>query len=102
MKFPIFKLENYLEKFEFSAPYLMCCSDAQSWKLQEILDMASQEDKKLWDNLTLQYTHVKGMPELRESIATTLYNKLESKNILCFAGAEEGIFGCFVMKFTAY
>lgn len=32
-----------------------------------------------------------GGPELRQSVANT-YESLESENILCFAGAEEGIY----------
>lgn len=87
-----FKLEEYLTKHEFSAPYLLCCSDAESFPMQAILDLASAEDKKLWDNLRLQYTEPYGLPQLRQQIATSLYLTLQADNILCLAGAEEGIF----------
>jgi aspartate/methionine/tyrosine aminotransferase len=60
--------------------------------MQEIIDMASSEDRKLWDNLRLGYTEPWGMPALREQIALSLYQGMNPENILCFAGAEEAIF----------
>lgn len=87
-----FKLEEYLTQYEFSAPYLLCCSDAESFSAQEITNLASTEDRILWDNLRLHYTEPYGLPLLREQIASSLYPTLKSENILCLAGAEEGIF----------
>ncbi len=92
MTLPAFKLEQYLAQYEFSAPYLLCCSDAESWSMQEILDLASAEESMLWNNLRLGYTETHGMPLLRKTIAQTLYPGLSQDNILCFAGAEEAIF----------
>ncbi len=87
-----FKLEHYLSKYEFSTPYLLCCSDAESYNLHELLGMASSEEISEWNNLRLGYTQVKGAPKLRQSIAEALYPQLTQENILCFAGAEDGIF----------
>jgi aspartate/methionine/tyrosine aminotransferase len=87
-----FKLESYFSKYEFSAPYLLCSSDAESWSMKEILDMASEDDLKMWNNLNLGYTEDKGLPELRDAIIKQDFPNLNSNNILCFAGAEEGIF----------
>lgn len=92
MSIPEFKLEEYLSRYEFSAPYLLCCSDAESFNLQEILAMADVEDKTLWDTLTLNYTTVPGFNPLRQTISQALYPSLDMDNILCFAGAGEGIF----------
>ena len=61
----VFKLEEYLAKYEFSAKYLLCCSDAESFDMSKILDSASSEEKHLWDNLRLGYTEVSGLPILR-------------------------------------
>ncbi|HJK86387.1 MAG TPA: aminotransferase class I/II-fold pyridoxal phosphate-dependent enzyme [Candidatus Megaira endosymbiont of Nemacystus decipiens] len=88
----IFKLEDYLAKYEFSAKYLMCCSDSESFTMSEVLDMANDEEKNLWNNLRLSYTETLGLPPLRASVIQNVYNGLESENILMFAGAEEGIF----------
>ena len=92
MAIKTFKLEEYLTRYEFSAPYLLCCSDAESFSMQEIIDLGDSEDKKMWENLRLGYTETTGMPLLREQIAKSLYPTLNADNILCFAGAEEGIF----------
>lgn len=92
MSINVFKLEEYLTQYEFSAPYLLCCSDAESFGIQEIIDMAHPEDKKIWANLRLNYTEPYGLPQLRDQIALDFYQALNAKNILCFSGAEEGIF----------
>jgi len=92
MKLNAFKLEEYLARYEFKAPYLLCCSDAESWSLSEILAMANAQEHELWNNLRLGYTEVPGLPLLRETIAQTMYPNLQAENIFCFAGAEEGIF----------
>lgn len=92
MNLNVFKLEEYLAHHEFKAPYLLCCSDAESHSLKEILAMADEENKKLWDDLRLGYTEIKGLPKLREEIIASFYKNLSLEQILCFAGAEEGIF----------
>ncbi|MCP5322718.1 MAG: aminotransferase class I/II-fold pyridoxal phosphate-dependent enzyme [Candidatus Paracaedibacteraceae bacterium] len=87
-----FKLEEYLSQYEFTSPYLLCSSDAESFSMHEILSLADKEDKDLWENLRLGYTETYGLPKLRKQIATSLFPSLSDNNILCFAGAEEGIF----------
>lgn len=92
MTIPPFKLEEYLSIYEFKAPYLLCCSDAQSFGMHEILELATQEEQQLWNDLSLGYTEPSGHPLLKEKIAKTLYHPLSANDILCFAGAEEAIF----------
>lgn len=87
-----FKLEEYLTKYEFSSPYLLCCSDAESFSMSEILALANTEEQSLWDNLELKYTEPFGYPPLRRRIATAMYQQMGAENILCFSGAEEGIY----------
>lgn len=91
MKIPAFKLEEFWKKYEFTAPYLLCCSDAESWKLNEILELADPESKQLWETLSLGYTESPGLPLLRQEIAR-LYSQIDSEQVLTFAGAEEGIY----------
>ena len=71
----IFKLEEYLAKYEFSAQYLLCCSDAESFAMSEIIDLASKQEKDLWNNLRLGYTEAPGLPMLRKTIANELYSR---------------------------
>ena len=47
-----FKLEEFWKKYEFTAPYILCGSDAETWSLQELLSIADPDSKKLWDSLT--------------------------------------------------
>ena len=88
----VFKLEEYLAHYEFSAKYLLCCSDAESFQISDILNMAQAEEKDLWNSLSFGYTEAKGLPLLRKTIACELYPEFDPDQILMFAGAEEGIF----------
>lgn len=90
MRLPPFVLERYLVEHEFSAPYVMCASDCESYSLGELLDFepgAREKFEKLW----LGYTEAPGHPELRRSVAA-LYGTIAPANVLTFAGAEEAIF----------
>ncbi len=88
----VFKLEEYLAKYEFSAKYLLCCSDAESLSMSEVLAMGSPNEIALWDHLRLGYTKAPGLPLLRKTVADELYQGLEADHVLMFAGAEEGLF----------
>lgn len=90
-----FLLENYFAIHEFSAKYLMSSSDAQSMSMKELLSSATQEQAELWDSLWLGYTEASGSPLVRQQVASSYYPTLSFHNILCFAGAEEGIFCAF-------
>ena len=91
MKILPFKLEEFWKQYEFTTPYLLCASDAESWKMEELISLADPESKRLWDSLTLGYTEPPGHPLLRKEIAA-LYSSLTQEDIFTFAGAEEGIY----------
>jgi aspartate/methionine/tyrosine aminotransferase len=86
-----FRLETYFSRWEFTARYHLTASDAQSMSLRELLSMASSADAAAFEALWLGYTETFGAPELRRAIAAT-YSGQTVENILCFAGAEEGIY----------
>lgn len=92
MTIKVFKLEEYLTKYEFSVQHFLCGSDAESFKMSEVLAMSTTQERDMWDDLSLKYTEPYGHPMLRHQIAKSLYPSLSAENILCFAGAEEGIF----------
>jgi aspartate/methionine/tyrosine aminotransferase len=94
MKLPVFKLEDYLGKWEFKAPYLFCTSDMESISMKELLALADSQGQDLWENLRLGYTEIAGLPPLLGEISK-LYSKIEPSQILTFAGAEEGIYSLF-------
>lgn len=66
----IFKLARLLDGFESPAPYHLNYSDAESWRMSDILAMADDECKALWANLTLNYTNFAGHPLLLKEIAS--------------------------------
>jgi aspartate/methionine/tyrosine aminotransferase len=88
---PDFKLETYFSKWEFTARYHMTASDAQSMTMAELLAMGSEEQRTAFQNQWLGYTETFGDPALREVIAG-LYEEMQGADVLCFAGAGEGIY----------
>ncbi len=86
-----FALERYFAQWEFAVDRLLCASDVQGLPMAELLAMADDETRALWDGLTLGYTESTGHPLLRREIAG-LYDTIAPEDVLVFAGAEEGIF----------
>ena len=90
-KLPDFRLETYFSRWEFNARYNLAGSDAESIAVGELLAMADQYGQRLWETLRLGYTETYGSPALRQEIAR-LYEHVVPEDLLCFAGAEEGIY----------
>jgi len=86
-----FALEVYFSKWEFVAKYNMTGSDAENMSLGELLALASEQDREAFNSLSLAYTETWGAPALRQEIAWT-YEGVAARDVLCFAGAEEGIY----------
>jgi aspartate/methionine/tyrosine aminotransferase len=86
-----FALEVYFSKWEFAAKYNMTGSDGENIRLPELLSYASAEDRADFDNVNLGYTETFGSPSLRMEISKT-YETIKPVHLLCFAGAEEGIY----------
>jgi aspartate/methionine/tyrosine aminotransferase len=91
MRIAEFALERYFARWEFAVEHLLCASDVQAMPMTDLLALADQETRAMWDDLTLGYTESPGHPLLRREIAT-LYDGLEADDVLVFAGAEEAIF----------
>lgn len=88
---PEFRLETHFSKWEFKARHHMTASDAESMSLRDLLAVATPEEREEFDGMWLGYTATWGAPDLRETIAST-YKNQSAADILCFAGASEGIF----------
>jgi len=69
----------------------MTASDAESLSMRDLLAMATDEERDEFENLWLGYTETYGAPDLRAAISD-LYTHRQSDDILCFAGASEGIY----------
>ena len=86
-----FALEVFLAGWEFTAPYHMTASDIESMTVADLLALAMPEDRNALDTLWLGYTETWGSRELRAEIART-YEAMALENILCLAGAGEGLY----------
>ncbi len=94
-----FALETYFSKWEFRATHHMTASDAQSISVGELLTLAKLPQDSLSD-LHLGYTETWGAPDLRQAISET-YDHMSADNILCFAGAEEGVYAAMRVLLNA-
>lgn len=90
MKIRDFKLEVFLDKHEFTAPYLLTQSDCESMSIKDLLGFEEGAEERFL-NSRLGYTEVSGNPELRKVISE-LYTTMKPKNIIVHAGAQEPIF----------
>lgn len=88
---PDFKLETHFTKWEFKARYHLTASDAESMSMRDLLALATPEECEEFEGMWLGYTQTYGAADLRETIASTYQNR-SAADILCFAGASEGIF----------
>jgi aspartate/methionine/tyrosine aminotransferase len=91
MKIPEFKLERYFARYEFDVPYLLSSSDVEGYRMDELLALADEEGRELWQNLSLGYTESAGHPLLRREISG-MYETAAPEDVLVFSGAEEAIF----------
>ena len=90
MKITPFELERYFARYEFSARYLLSSSDCEALSQAEVLELADDELRELWQGLRLGYTESQGHPLLREAIAG-LYPGLSPTEVRV-AAPEEAIF----------
>lgn len=86
-----FALETYFSKWEFTATHHLTASDIESMSIADLLDLASDADRAAFNNQWLGYTETFGHEELLAEIAAT-YETVNPSHILCFSGAEEGIY----------
>jgi aspartate/methionine/tyrosine aminotransferase len=86
-----FQLERFFARWEFAASHLLCASDIEAYRLDELLSIAGGDTLALWENLSLGYTEAAGHPLLRAEIAS-LYQTVAPEEVLVFSGAEEAVF----------
>lgn len=80
MIIPEFKLERYFARWEFTAPYLLCSSDVDGYQMSDLLALADEESRALWQDLSLGYTESAGHPLLRKEIAISLKGMFHVKH----------------------
>lgn len=68
MKIKDFAVERYFAKYEFTTQYMLSSSDCDGYSMKYVLDLASANEKKSWENLKLGYTETLGSESLRKAI----------------------------------
>ncbi len=91
MQIEDFALERWFARWEFAVSHVLGASDVEGLSMHELLALADDEARELWDRLTLGYTESLGHPLLRAAIAS-LYQSVSADDVLTLVGAEEGIF----------
>ena len=91
MRIAEFELERFFARHEFAVRHLLCASDVEGWSMADLLALADDETRTLWERLTLGYTEAPGHPLLRAEIAS-LYKTIAADEVLTFSGAEEAIY----------
>lgn len=91
MRISEFKIEEFFSRYEFSTPYILGASDAESFSMAELIAMADTDSLQLWEQLRLGYTETRGLPLLRQEIAK-MHNTVNADNVLICSGAEEAIY----------
>ncbi len=95
MKVEPFLVERYMSSYEHLAKLNIAETCVAPFRLGELLSLIGREDllEELRD-LTLDYGHTEGLPELREGIAK-LYRRVEPDDVLITRGAIEANFQVF-------
>lgn len=90
-RLPNFRLETYFSRWEFAARHHLTASDAQSLTIGELLELGTEDDRRAFFALPMNYIETWGTHRLREAVAGT-YQTVSPEHVLAFAGAEEAIY----------
>lgn len=90
MRPPDFLLEDWIAQYRPRCRYNIASSDVQGLALDELLSLADEETRALWDSLTLGYSHSLGHPLLRAEIAR-LHPGVAPEDVHVFAGTTEAV-----------
>jgi aspartate/methionine/tyrosine aminotransferase len=85
-----FALERFFAEHEFNVDHVLSASDCETLGLNDLLALADDETRVLWDHLRLGYTESPGHPLLRAEVARS-YSAIRPENVL-IAAPEEAIF----------
>ena len=93
VKIAPFRIEQYYAAHEFSAPYMLSSSDAESVAIADLLALEPDASDRLLAQ-RLGYTESAGAPELRAA-ASSVYETTGVDEVVVVSAAEEGIFVAF-------
>ena len=84
-------LNAFLAALEPKAEWLLSTSDVEPYLLVDLLALADEPTRTLWEGLALGYAAPGGHRLLREEIASQ-YSGLEAEHVVVCAGADEALF----------
>lgn len=84
-------LERFYAKWEFAVRCNMSASDPAPVSMKELLAMADDEARNLWDSLTLGYPQPDGHDLVRAEIAGQ-YHRIAATDVTLTTGAQEALF----------
>ena len=90
MKIAPFRIEQYYAVHEFTAPYMLSSSDAESFATADLLALEPDAEERLLGQ-RLGYTESAGAPELAGRDRSRLRDA-SPDDVVVVAAAEEGIF----------
>lgn len=82
-----FKLERYFAKYEFTTKYLLSSSDCDGFPIQFVLDWATADERKMYDEIKLGYTDSPGTLFLREAISNQ-YKTIKPAEVIVASPGE--------------
>lgn len=98
---PPFRLEAYFSRWEFVARHHLTASDPETLTVTELLDHATDEERRWFHDLGLGYLPTWGSDEFREAAAGRYDRSVEDRHVLAFAGAEEAIYWLMQLELGA-
>src|SRR5918994_1081924 len=85
------RLNAFLAALEPRAESLLSTSDVEPYLLVDLLALADEPTRRLWEGLALGYAAPGGHRLLREEVAS-LYPGVEAEHVVVCAGADEALF----------
>jgi len=96
MRLPASPIMAAFDRWQPFSPRSLSAADIEPLSMTELLALADDATRPLWDSLTLGYTAAAGHPAFRDEIACWL--ELEPEDVLTFAGTQEALFvACSVL-----
>lgn len=92
-------LDPYFSRWQ-SARHHLTASESETVSLTELLSMAAPGDRQRWEMMQFGYTDPRGSVFLRRVVASG-YESIDAGRVLCFAGAQEGIYVAMHALLTA-
>lgn len=95
-----FALGSFLARWGSLARHDLSGSESATLTLTALLSTAEEDDRRRWQDLSLDYGNPRGASWLRSEIAAR-HHGLEAGNVLCCAGAQEGL-ACVMQALLAH